>query len=148
MRIELPVLQQSRTNTCVAACLRTVLSALGSHYGEDELARACHTEPVGATLRDATGAARSLGFSALYFPKASYEMLTGWLDQGVPVIVGIAADELEHGAGGGHAIVVCGVEHGEVIAVDPAIGGERRIALETFLRAWRRRGNRGLVITR
>lgn len=139
MRIELPAFQQSRPYTCVAACLRSVLSALGSDYPEDELARACHTEATGATLRDASTAARSLGFTALYMPEATFDVLTGWLEQGVPIIVGVAADELAYGASGGHAMVVCGMEEGEVVTVDPAIGGQRRLALDAFLRAWRRR---------
>lgn len=148
MKIDLPAVGQRRPFTCVAACLRSVLLALGSDYPEDALAVACRTEPTGATLRNAATAARSLGFSAFYLPEASFENLVGWLDQGVPMIVGVAADELDYGVTGGHAIAVCGVEDGNVIAMDPVIGSERPLSLEKFLRAWRRRGNRGLVIIR
>jgi hypothetical protein len=87
-------------------------------------------------------------FDALFTAGTTFESLQGWLDQDVPMIVSVAADELAYGATGGHAIIVCGVEQGEVITIDPAIGDERRLALDTFLRAWRRRGNRGLVVTR
>jgi hypothetical protein len=52
-------------------------------------------------------------FSALHFEDGTFEVLTGWLDQGVPIIVALAADELAHGATGGHAVVVSGVEHGQ-----------------------------------
>jgi predicted double-glycine peptidase len=147
VRIDLPVFSQSRPFTCVPACLRSVLSALGSEYTEEELVRACNTQRTGTTLRDAADAARSLGFTPIYLPGASYETLIGWLEQDAPMIVGLAADELAHGATGGHAVVVCGVEAGEVLAVDPALGGERRMQLSEFLRAWRRRGNRGLIVT-
>ena len=81
-------------------------------------------------------------------PEATFEMLSEWLQHGVPMIVGIAADDLAYGVTGGHAVVVCGIEQGQVIVVDPAIGAERRLELETFLRAWRRRNNRGLVVLR
>jgi len=125
-----------------------VLAALGAEYSEEELAQACNTEPAGARLRDAATAARSLGFDALFMAGTTFESLLGWLDQDVPMIVSVAADELAYGAMGGHAIVVCGIEQGEVVAVDPAIGDQRRLPLDTFLRAWRRRGSRGLVVTR
>lgn len=148
MKVELTPFQQSRPYTCVAACLRVVLAALGADYSEDDLARACNTDPSGATLADAASAARSLGFNALFLPEATFEMLSGWLQRGVPMIVGIAVDDLVHGVTGGHAVVVCGIEEGQVIVVDLAIGAERRLELETFLRAWRRRNNRGLVVLR
>lgn len=148
MKVELTPFQQSQPDTCVAACLRVVLAALGADYPEDDLARACNTDPSGATLADAASAARSLGFNALFLPEATFEMLSGWLQRDVPMIVGIAVDDLVHGVTGGHAVVVCGIEEGQVIVVDPAIGAERRLELETFLRAWRRRNNRGLVVLR
>jgi len=125
-----------------------VLAALGADYPEDELARACNTNPSGATLSDAANAVRSLGFNALFLPEATFEMLSGWLQRGVPMIVGIAVEDLVHGVTGSHAVVVCGIEEGQVIVVDPAIGAERRLELEMFLRAWRRRNNRGLVVLR
>jgi len=125
-----------------------VLAALGADYPEDDLACACNIDPSGATLSDAATAARSLGFNALFIPEATVEILTEWLKHGVPMIVGIAVDDIMHGAIGSHAVVVCGVEQGQVIVVDPGIGAERRLELETFLRAWRRLGNRGLVVLR
>jgi ABC-type bacteriocin/lantibiotic exporter with double-glycine peptidase domain len=148
VKIDVPVFSQSRPYTCVAACLRSVLSALGSEYSEEELAEACRTEPAGARLRDAATGARSLGFEALFLVGATFETLLGWLERDVPMIVSVAADELAYGAKGGHALVVCGIEQGEVLAIDPAIGSERRLPLDTFLAAWHRRGNRALVVTR
>lgn len=148
MKVELTPFQQSRPYTCVAACLRVVLSALGADCPEDDLARACDTDPSGATLSDAANAVRSLGFNALFLPEATFEVLSEWLQRGVPMIVGIAVDDLVHGVTGGHAVVVCGIEEGQVIVVDPGIGAERRLELETFLRVWRRRNNRGLVVLR
>ena len=148
MKVELTPFQQSQPYTCVAACLRAVLAAFGAHYSEDDLARACHTDPFGATLSDAASAVRSLGFNALFLPEATFEMLSEWLQQGVPMIVGIAVDDLAYGVTGGHAVVVCGIEQDQVIVIAPAIGAERRLELEKFLRAWRRRNNRGLVVLR
>jgi hypothetical protein len=153
VKIELTPFQQRQSYTpkdrgrlCVAACLRTVLAALSTQYSEDDLARACNTDPSGTTLADAAIAVRSLGFNALFIPETTFEMLTDWLQRGVPMIVGLAADELDHGAVGGYVVVVCGIEAGQVIVVDPAIGAERRLELEMFLRAWRRLRNRGLVV--
>lgn len=148
MKVELTPFQQSRPYTCVAARLRVVLAALGAGYPEDDLACACNTDPSGATLSDAASAVRSLGFNALFIPEATFEMLSEWLQHGVPMIVGIAVEDPVHGVTGGHAVVVCGIEQGQVIVVDPALGAERRLELETFLRAWRRRNNRGLVVLR
>ena len=112
------------------------------------MARACNTAPSGATLSDAAHAVRSLGFNALFLPEATFEMLSGWLQRGVPIIVGIAVDDPVYGVTSGHAVVVCGFEQGQVIIVDPVVGAERRLELETFLRAWHRRNNRGLVVLR
>jgi ABC-type bacteriocin/lantibiotic exporter with double-glycine peptidase domain len=148
VKIELTPFQQSQPYTCVASCLRIVLGALGADYSEEELAEACHTDPSGATFSDAAAAAQSLGFNALFIPEATWEMLTEWLQRGVPLIVALAADALAYGTTGGHAVVVCGLEEGQVIVVDPAIGAERRLNQETFLRAWRRRHNRALVVLR
>jgi len=148
VKLELAPVQQTRPYTCVAACLCTVFAALGTHHPEDDVARACNTDPSGATLPDAATAARSFWFNALFLPDATFELLTEWLQQGVPMIVMIAADDLAHGATGSHAVVVCGIEYGQVIVMDPAIGVERHLELETFLRAWRRRNNRGLVVLR
>lgn len=148
MKVELTPFRQSWPYTCVATCLRVVLAALGADYPENDLARACSTDPSGATLSDAASAVRSLGFNALFLPEATFEMLSEWLQHGVPMIVSIAVDDPVHGVTGGHAVVVCGIEQGQVIVVDPAIGAERRLGLETFLRAWRRRNNRGLVVLR
>ncbi len=148
MKVELTPFQQSQPYTCVAACLRVVLAALHTDYPEDKLARACNTDPSGATLSDAASAVRSLGFNALFLPEATFEMLSEWLQQGVPMIIGIAVDDPVYGVTGGHAVVVCGIEQGQVIVVDPTIGAERRLELESFLRAWRRRNNRGLVVLR
>lgn len=148
MKVELTPFRQSQPYTCVAACLRMVLAALDANCSEDDLARACSTDPSGATLSDAATAARSLGFNALFLPEATFEMLGEWLRRGVPMIVGLAADDLAQGATGSHAVVVCGSEEGQVVVVDPAIGAEGRLELETFLRAWRRRSNRGLVVLR
>jgi ABC-type bacteriocin/lantibiotic exporter with double-glycine peptidase domain len=148
VKVELTPFQQSRPYTCVAACLRVVLAALGADYPGDDLARACNTDLSGATLSDAANAVRSLGFNALFLPEATFEMLSGWLQRGVPMIVGIAVDDPVHGVTGGHAVVVCGIEQGQVIVVDPAIGAERRLEVEMFLRAWRRRNNRGLIVLR
>ncbi|PKO20564.1 MAG: hypothetical protein CVU38_19450, partial [Chloroflexi bacterium HGW-Chloroflexi-1] len=61
VKVELTPFQQSQPYTCVAACLRVVLAALGVDYPEDDLARACNTAPSGATLSDAAHAVRSLG---------------------------------------------------------------------------------------
>ena len=91
MKIELTPFQQRQSYTpkdrgrlCVAACLRTVLAALSTQYSEDDLARACNTDPSGTTLADAAIAVRSLGFNALFIPETTFEMLTDWLQRGVP----------------------------------------------------------------
>jgi ABC-type bacteriocin/lantibiotic exporter with double-glycine peptidase domain len=92
VKIELPIFPQRQPYTCVAACLRSVLAALGSEYSEEELAQACNTVPAGARLRDAAAGARSLGFDALFLGGATFETLLGWLEQDVPMIVSVAAD--------------------------------------------------------
>jgi ABC-type bacteriocin/lantibiotic exporter with double-glycine peptidase domain len=148
VKIELVLHQQSQPHTCVAACLRIVLCALGAQYSEKELVEACGTTRAGARLRDAAAAARSLGFNPLLICDGTFEMLADWLRQGVPVIVGIAADVLGHGASAGHAVVVCGIEQGQVILANPATGGLQDLPLDGFLRGWRRRDNRGLVVLR
>ena len=146
MKLDLRPLKQGTPYTCVAACLRAVLDYYGLTHSEDEVARVCNTDAAGATLTEAAAGAESLGLTVLYISHGTLDMMIDWLQRNVPVIVGLAADELAHGATGGHAVVVCGIEGAHVLFLDPMLGAECRLDLVTFMRAWRRRNNRALAV--
>lgn len=145
--MKLPLFRQEHPHTCLPACIRIVLAHWGKTYTEAELARICGTAPVWGTLpADAVNGLASQGLQALWFENAGLEQLIELLGQNWPVIVFLRASDLPHGRAGLHAVVVAGLEAGEVICVDPALGAEVRLELGNFLRAWTALDNQGMVV--
>lgn len=138
---------QEQPYTCLPACIRIVLAYYGQEHTETELVKVCESVPVWGTLpeRAITGL-EHLGYRALWFENASLERLLSLLEQNWPVIVLLRAPDLPHGRAGVHAIVIGGIEQGEVIYIDPALGTEARMALYSFLQAWAALDHQGMVV--
>lgn len=146
MRIDLPTIQQEKTYTCLPACLRIVLRYLGTSLTEEDIANACNTTKAGTTLDDAIHAVHLLGFNATRIQNATLEDLIHYLNYNEPVIVLVGVEHLPYGDFGTHVITVCGFEGDEIIYIDTALGQKVRLDVMTFLRAWRSRGRRGIVV--
>jgi ABC-type bacteriocin/lantibiotic exporter with double-glycine peptidase domain len=146
MKVDLTPFQQETDYTCLPACIRIVLDFWGVSRTEQEIAQVCRANVAGTLLREAIAGVQQLGFHALRLDNGTFDDLTGYLSQGLPVIVGLAAAVLYPQGSGGHAVVVCGMEQNEVLYVDPISGTEERLDTARFMRAWRQRRGLGLVI--
>jgi ABC-type bacteriocin/lantibiotic exporter with double-glycine peptidase domain len=147
MKLKLPLFRQEQPHTCLPACIRIILAHWGRQHTEAELARVCGSVPVWGTLpAEAIDGLESLGYRALWFENAKLERLIELLDQGWPVIVFLRAADLPHGRAGLHAVVMAGLEAGDVICVDPGLGTEARLSLNDFVRAWSALDNQGMVV--
>lgn len=59
---------QSSEQTCGAACLRMLFTALGHSHDEATIAQQCGTTALGATIQDLIQGSQALGFSAQLLP--------------------------------------------------------------------------------
>ena len=157
MKIDLQPMQQEKPYTCLPACLRIVLHYLGVSLTEEEIADECNTNEAGTTLADAVHAVHSLGFNATRIQNATLEDLIHCLNHNEPVIVLVGVEHLPYGDFGTHAVTVCslrspttssygGFEGDEIFCIDTALGQEVQLDVMIFLRAWRSRGRRGIVV--
>ena len=145
--MKLTPFKQEYPHTCLPACLRMVLSHLGREHTEAELARVCGSIPFAGTSPEAAiEGLEQLGYRALWFENATLERLTSLLEQNWPVIIFLRATDLPHGQSGLHALVLQEIERGQVITLDPALGKEFRMKLNTFLSIWAKLGNQGMVV--
>lgn len=148
MKIELQCLLQAQDYSCVPACIRIVLRALGVDLSEMVISRACKTTPRGTDQDEAVEGIALLGFKANKLEEASFEDMAQYLQQGRPVITFLSVKHLPYGRGqaGMHAVVVNGFKANAVSYIDPARGEEIEINRDTFIAAWDERGRLGLVI--
>ncbi len=139
--------RQEHAHTCLPACVRIVLDYWGHESSEGELARACGSIPfLGTSPTDAVEGLEELGYRAIWFENATLERLIDLLEEEWPVIVFLRATDLPHGRAGLHAVVVSGLEGGQVMCVDPAIGQELHLTISNFVQAWSALGNQGMVV--
>ena len=124
---------------------------------EKDISDACNTTKTGTTLVDAVHAVHSLGFNATRIQSATLEDLMRYLSNNEPVIVFVGVEHLPYGDFGTHAVTVCslrspttssygGFEGDEIFCIDTALGQEVQLDVMIFLRAWRSRGRRGIVV--
>ncbi len=148
MKLDVPLLRQSSPSTCLPACLRIVFRYFGVELSEDDLSDACGTTQAGTTLANATRGVRGLGLDAARIEQGTLEDLLYYLIHGEPVIAFLGVEHLPYGDLGSHAVVVCGMERDHIVYVDPAHGREVSLDPLAFLRAWRARRGRGIVVQR
>lgn len=147
MKIDLPWLSQEQDYSCLPACVRIVLSHFGMNLSEQEIGLACKTTPRGTDLDEAAAGLISLGLKVMKLKQAGIDEILRSLKQQRPVIAFLSVQELPYGfAIGMHAVVVNGYEENQVSFIDPARGEEITISMKTFLKAWRARACRGLII--
>ncbi len=147
MKIELPCLRQEQDYTCVPTCIRIVLHRLGVALSETEICAACKTTPLGNDLDEAAQGVTLLGFNAVKLKGVVFDDIIRFIQQRQPVIVFVNVKHLPYGGlGGTHAVVVNSLEEQDVSFIDPARGEEITVVMDTFLKAWRARGCRALVI--
>lgn len=136
---------QASEQTCGAACLRMLLSALGITQDETTLARLCGTTALGCTAQDLVTGAQSAGVNAELLPIKSEPAATAALSNLVPFVAMIDLAALNNGPlFQWHFVVVLGLDQNDVLFHDPADGPDRRALRDDFLTAWATAGYRGV----
>src|SRR3954453_9319544 len=131
--------QQLEYGYCLPACAQMVLDHLGISRSQRELARVFK-------VREGVGtAAYNILFLSIRRIKAHYQLkgtldeIQQWLREGVPVIACVEAGELPHWRDFHfqHAVLIVGLEEGQIFLHDPALGnGPTIVPVEDFVLAW------------
>ena len=148
MKLSVPSYTQLEPYSCLPACIKVVLQFYDTDISEKEIQTACSTTPAGTLPHQALVGIQKLGWEATLISSGSVSFLLKCLSDGLPVIVFLEVSELPYGEAGAHGVVVCGFEDGEIIYMDPSLGKEVILDLATFLHAWKRMDNQGILILR
>lgn len=146
MKLNIPSYTQLEPYSCLPACIKVVLQFYGTDIPEQAIQRACSTTPGGTLPHQALAGIQELGWEATLISAGSINFLFRCISHGHPVIVFLEVSDLPYGETGAHAVVVCGFENGEIIYMDPSLGCEVTLDLGTFLHAWARMDNQGILI--
>jgi len=144
--LPVPHYRQSRSYTCLPACVRMILAYHGKHHTEAELASIFGAVLLGTLPENVVDGLEQLGYRGFWFENATLERLSNLLEHGWPVIVFVRAADLPHGASGLHAVVVVEIRNEQMICLDPALDYELLLDMPTFLLAWSKLGYQGLVV--
>lgn len=131
----LPFFKQETPYSCVAACLRMVLSHFGIEATEDELRLRSLTTLWGTNARDAVACVKSFGLRSEEVRDATVKNLREWLNQGIFPILLIDLRPIR-GEVGRHAIVAEEISENQLLYLDP-LTGRRVLGLDVIEQAWR-----------
>lgn len=128
-----PYFPQAYPFSCVPACFRMVLAALGCEKSEVELRSLCDCDETGTFPSNVVKAAIELGFDA---SKANlkFEELEDLVLKGItPIVYTRVSEDVRYS----HAIVIYNISKEKIFALDPEIG-ERQIDINLFADIWLR----------
>ena len=142
----LPLLAQELSTSCVAACLRMALAALGFSITESEIRSRCGHSNLGMRLNQVVQGLADLPIEVEYHTDLSIDDLADAVRRSVFPIVGIDLRFVE-GLFAFHAVVIADVMSGHVVVHDPRDSqSPRSISLQTFEEAWESADRECLVI--
>jgi ABC-type bacteriocin/lantibiotic exporter with double-glycine peptidase domain len=142
----LPVYEQEQPASCVAACVRMVLGALGLQFTEEEIRTRCGQTVVGIRLADVVDGLFDLLVSVIVHEDWALDDLRDEIRQGNYPIVGIDLRPID-GRFAYHAVVVVKVESKKVTVHDPQHRqGMRELNFTTFANAWKEADQQVLLI--
>jgi ABC-type bacteriocin/lantibiotic exporter with double-glycine peptidase domain len=137
---------QEHPASCVAACLRMVLTSFGQRRFEDEMRRLLGNPPFGITLTQAADKLLAAGAAAQRHADWGMDDVRACLRHGGYPIVGIERRFFGYPSAT-HAVVVTAVQSANVEMLDPLVGPAPHVSqLETFAIAWRSTGQETLVL--
>jgi ABC-type bacteriocin/lantibiotic exporter with double-glycine peptidase domain len=142
MRSKLHFHRQETPDSCVPACLRMVLMAMGVEISEAELRSRCDCTVFGTDALMAVDALRALGFGRARKETSSIAGLMNSLASEIYPIVFLNLLPID-GVKVAHAMVLVGLDGDLAYLCDPR-WGDRVIARSVFESAWAMM--RGLVI--
>ncbi len=134
MRSKLRFHKQETPDSCVPACLRMVLTAMGLEISEAELRERCDCTMFGTDAFMAVGALRGLGFERSRKETGSMAGLIMELSAGGFPIVFVNLLPID-GIKVSHAMVVMAIQENGVHVCDPRLG-ERMISRVAFVAGW------------
>jgi len=138
--------KQGHPASCVAACLRIVLSSFGQLCQEIEIRRLLGNPRVGVTLRVAAIKLLEAGTIAELHEDWGIDDLRDCLRAGWNPIVGLERRFFGY-PDASHAVVLVAMRSSEVKALDPLIGPEpQSYQATTFEAAWKSAGQEALVL--
>lgn len=132
MPLAVPPIRQATAYSCGPACLRSVMSYFDlPPMREAALRRLCRTTKKGGTQPEKLAAgAKDAGFRVWARRNASLDWLARHLADGRPVICLVQAH------GGGHYLIVTGLDVGAVWVIDPSLDNVNAWMKDDFLAAW------------
>ena len=137
---------QELQSSCVAACIRMVLSGLGVQVAEARVRHLIGHTRLGTSLVMAQMQLSKAEATALLHEEWSLDDLRDSLRTGYYPIVGVERHLLGYSRAF-HAIVLVEVTSAAVLALDPLDGpGPRPYGASTFVAAWELAGREALVI--
>lgn len=137
---------QERETSCVAACIRMVLSDFGQQLAEKQIRKALSNPLFGITLAEAQQRLERAGVSAAFHEDWGLTDLRDCLRSGFHPIVGLERRFFGH-TDSSHAIVLLAVDGSFITAFDPLGNSQpETIRTRTFEIAWDSAGRQALVI--
>ncbi len=142
----LPLYSQELSTSCVAACVRMVLAALGFAFSEAEIRARCGYSGLGMRLNQVAQGLVDLPVKAEYHTDWNLDDLTAVVRQSVLPIVGVDLRFVD-GLFAFHALVIADVTSEQVLVHDPRHGvSPQIISLPTFEEAWESADRECLVL--
>lgn len=137
---------QEHPTSCVAACVRMVLSGLGESWTEAQVRRIIGQPRLGITLTAACARLVQAGAIASLHSDWSLDDVRDAISQNRYPIVGVERHPLGHPPAS-HAIVLVSITSKLVSALDPLDGSQvQRYGLRAFELAWQLSGKEALVL--
>lgn len=138
--------EQEHQASCVAACVRMVLSSFGQALPENEIRHFLGSPRFGLTLGNAAHGLTGASVIAEYHSDWGVDDLRDCLKAGEYPIVGVERRFFGY-ASAAHAVVLISIRSAEVTVLDPLIGPAlQTYQLNTFERAWQTAGKETLVL--
>jgi ABC-type bacteriocin/lantibiotic exporter with double-glycine peptidase domain len=138
--------EQETPTSCVAACVRMVLSGFGQEYSEIELRKLLGNPILGLTLSTAQRKLSEIGAPAEIDNELNLDDLRDLTRQNIFPIVGVERHILGFPSAS-HAVVVIEVTSQNVLILDPLENQNKQIfQRNTFEMAWKLSGKEALII--
>jgi len=137
---------QEHPTSCVAACVRMVLSGFSQDWTETQVRQVLGRPRLGITLSATCARLNQAGATAFYHEDWSMDDLRDSLRQGRYPIVGVERHIFGYPPAS-HAVVLIGVTSRQIKVLDPLDGPQpRQYGASTFELAWKLSGGAVLII--
>ena len=137
---------QEHPSSCVAACVRMVLTTFEQHHQEKDIRQLLGNPRFGLTMKQAANKLNGAGTVTHWQEQWGIDDLRDCLRESNYPIVGVERRFFGHPSAA-HAVVLTSIKSDVVEMLDPLAGPEIQITqVETFTSAWHSAGQEALVI--